>query len=122
MLATLCYPHRVAISFLSAVLLLLPACGRGASAFFDFNSNPTASGLLTLYGSASWQPNGGAGAATNASDGYVQITPSAGNQRGAVVFADFDNGKIIQAFTFEADVRIGNGTAAPADGFSISYV
>ena len=43
------------------------------------------------------------------------------NMRGAVVFADFDNGAIIKAFTFDADVRIGNGTAQPADGFSISY-
>src|SRR5262249_39045224 len=94
----------------------------GGSAFFNFNSNPTTSGLLTLYGNASWQPTGGAGAATNASDGYLQVTPAAGNQRGAIVFADFDNGQMIKGFTLEADVRIGNGTPSPADGFSISYV
>jgi uncharacterized repeat protein (TIGR03806 family) len=39
-----------------------------------------------------------------------------------VVFSDFDNGKTIEAFTFEADVRIGNGSTPPADGFSINYV
>ena len=101
------------------ILLLALACP-GATASFNFNSNPSASGLLTLYGSANWQSTGGAGSATNASDGFVEVTPSAGNQRGAVVFADFDNGKIIQAFTFDADVRIGNGSTTPADGFSIN--
>jgi uncharacterized repeat protein (TIGR03806 family) len=122
MLVALAYPLRVVIVFLSAAIFLVAPSGRGASVFFNFNTNPVASGLLTLYGNATWQPSGGAGAATNASDGYLQITPSARDQRGAIVFADFDNGKMIQAFTFEADVRIGNGTAAPADGFSISYV
>ena len=94
---------------------------QAGSATFNFNSNPTTSGLLTLYGSANWHSTGGAGAATNASDGYIEVTPSAAGQRGAVVFADFDNGAIIKAFTFEADVRIGNGSTPPADGFSISY-
>lgn len=102
-------------------ILIVEAVHAG-SAFFNFNTDPTASGLVALYGSATWQATGGAGAATNANDGFLEITPSSGGQRGAVVFADSDNGEVIEAFTFEADVRIGNGTAAPADGFSISYV
>ncbi|HVV70800.1 MAG TPA: PA14 domain-containing protein, partial [Verrucomicrobiae bacterium] len=77
---------------------------------------------MQLFGNATWQPSGGTGASTNANDGYLEVTPSSGGQRGAVVFRDFDNGEVIKAFTFEADVRIGNGTAQPADGFSISYV
>ena len=113
---------RVPGRFFCAGLLLLCLTGRAATAFFDFNSDPTASGLLTLYGSATWVPGGGVGAATNANDGFLQVTPSSSNQRGAVVFADFDNGKVIEAFTFDAAVRIGNGSAAPADGFSINYV
>ena len=28
---------------------------------------------------------------------------------------------LVQAFTFEADFRIGNGTQNPADGFSVNY-
>src|SRR5262245_40512075 len=114
--------YRVATRVLWPGILLQAICCQGGEAFFNFNTDPTASGLLTLYGSATWQRTGGAGAATNANDGYLQITPSSANQRGAVVFADFDNGAIIQAFTFEADVRIGNGSGTPADGFSISYV
>src|SRR5215475_10000494 len=105
----------------ASVVLSALACQAG-SASFNFNTDPTASGLLKLYGNANWHSSGGAGAATNASDGYIEVTPSAGGQRGAVVFADFDGGQMIKAFTFEADVRIGNGTAQPADGFSISYV
>jgi uncharacterized repeat protein (TIGR03806 family) len=122
MLAVFCCLPRAAIRCLTAGVLLFALPVWGGSAFFNFNSNPTTSGLLTLYGNASWQPTGGAGSATNASDGYLQVTPSAGNQRGAIVFADFDNGQMIKAFTFEADVRIGNGTTSPADGFSINYV
>ncbi len=113
---------RSAAWLLATGTLILAWASPAASVFFDFNSDPTASGQLTLYGSANWQATGGAGAATNANDGYLEITPSAGNERGAVVFADFDNGKIIEAFTFDADVRIGNGTTPPADGFSLNYV
>ena len=102
----------------SALALSAPA----ASVFFNLNTNPIAGGQLTLYGNASWVSTNGAGAATNASDGFLEITPSAGGQRGAIVFADFDTGGAIRAYTFDADLRIGNGTANPADGFSISYV
>lgn len=102
--------------------LFLALASPAASAFFNFNSDPTASGQLTLYGSATWQPADGAGSLTNANDGFIEVTPSVSNQRGAVVFADFDNGKVIEAFTFAADVRIGNGSTSPADGFSINYV
>src|SRR5581483_4482950 len=114
--------RSIATKVCSSIALLLALSCPAATAVFNFNSEPTASGALTLYGNANWQPTDGAGAATNASDGFLEITPSAGNARGAVVFSDFDGGKIIEAFTFDADVRIGNGTTPPADGFSISYV
>ena len=123
MLTPLCrLSFRAPAFLLFCGILLLTWVGRAGQATFNFNSDPTASGLLTIYGNANWQSTGGAGAATNASDGFIEVTPSAGNQRGAVVFKDFDGGQVIEAFTFEADVRIGNGTAAPADGFSINYV
>src|SRR6266568_6011359 len=94
---------RLSLKFLlplSTLLVAIPA--NAGSAFFNFNTNPV-SGLLSLYGSATWQSSGGAGAATNTTDGYLQITPSATGQRGAVVFADFDGGAAIKGFTFEAD-------------------
>jgi hypothetical protein len=112
---------RVAFVLLAALGLFCRPQVYAATASFNFNSNPSANGSLTLYGNANWQATGGSGAATNSSDGFIEVTPSAGGMRGAVVFADFDNGAIIKAFTFDADVRIGNGTTPPADGFSISY-
>ena len=91
------------------------------SAFFDFNSDPTAGGQATLYGSATWMSTDGAGYATNSNDGYLQITPAENSQVGAIVFADIDNGAIVGDLHIEADVRIGNGSNPVADGFSIDY-
>jgi hypothetical protein len=121
--------HLLRRKLKSAGLLLalgsLALHSQAASVLFDFNTDPTTSGLLTIYnsgGTTMWVPTGGAGAATNANDGYLQITAAQGSQRGAIIFSDFDAGQVVKAFTFEADVRIGNGTTQPADGFSINYV
>ncbi len=93
----------------------------------------------TGTGSANWQTNGGAGpfgGTTNGpvagitGDGFLQLTfadhACAGNLSsrlcGGVLFDDFDNGLVVAGFTFEADLRIGNGDPNPADGFSICYV
>src|SRR5438067_664814 len=50
------------------VLLLslwrMPMRARAGPVAFDFNSDPSASGLLTLYGNAIWIPTGRAGAGT----------------------------------------------------------
>jgi hypothetical protein len=88
---------------------------------FDFNTDPALSGLLTTYGSAIWVASGGPGNATNSNDGYLQITDAAVGERSAIVFADFDGGSVVQGFTFDADLRVGNGTAQPADGFSLNF-
>jgi hypothetical protein len=50
------------------------------------------------------------------------VTRAAGSQSSGILFDDFDNGQVIKAFTMEMDVRVGDGTAQPADGFSICYV
>jgi hypothetical protein len=108
-----------ATSFLLGSLAL---SSQAATATFDFNTDPTNSGQLTVYGDSIWVPSGGVGASTNANDGYLQVTAAANGQRGAIVFSDFDGGQVVAAFTFDMDVRIGNGTQPPADGFSINYV
>ncbi len=94
----------------------------------------------TGTGSANWQTNGGAGPFGNTTsnvavlgvtnDGFLQLTFADHNCEsnlssgltGGVLFDDFDNGLVVAAFTFDADLRIGNGTPAPADGFSVNYV
>ena len=55
-------------------------------------------------------------------DGFLQLTKAAGGQNLAVVFPDIDNGAPVKAFIFKADMRVGNGSEAPADGFSVSFV
>ena len=115
----------------------------------DFSANPATvlnfEGSLwdgtstTGTGSANWQTNGGAGPFGNTTngpvtgvpgDGFLQLTvcrPFLPGQffeplvRG-VLFDDFDNGLVVAGFTFECDLRIGNGDPNPADGFSICYV
>jgi hypothetical protein len=89
--------------------------------------------VTAIYGTGApdggiWVPYDGIGAATNAADGYLQITDAVNSQRGVVVFPDFDNGQIVQGFTFDCWVRIGNSydtsnpaDTTPADGFSIAF-
>ncbi len=94
-------------------------------------------------GSANWRTSGGAGpvgGTTNGpvkgvnGDGFLQLTFATTNAcgtspvslssslSGCVLFDDFDKGLVTAGFTFEADLRIGNGNSNPADGFSINYV
>jgi hypothetical protein len=71
-------------------------------------------------GAAELRPTGGASG--GAADGYLAITDAKGGQQTCLVFKDLEAGLVVKAFTFEADLRIGGGTARPADGISINYV
>ncbi len=62
--------------------------------------------------------------------GYLQLNEAVANQNFGIVFPDVDLytnslGEVIslpiKAFKIEADLRVGNGTRRPADGFSISF-
>lgn len=87
---------------------------QAGSATFNLNQDPA--GQFDITGSAYWSPTDGVN-----NSGYLVITEATGGQRGAILFPDFDNGLIVKAFTFSMDMRIGNGTAPPADGFSVNY-
>ncbi len=100
--------------------LLCAGSAQAGSFFFDFNDDPVASGEMTITGSGYWSATDGVGYATNTSDGYLNISYATG-QSTRIIFADFDTGSVVQAFTFEADLRIGNGSQSPADGFSVNY-
>jgi hypothetical protein len=89
---------------------------------FDFNIDPATSGQLQLFGNAQWMSSGGVGSATNSSDGFLLLTEAVNSENGEVIFSDFDNGQVVQAFSFTAMVKIGDGTGTPADGISIAYV
>jgi hypothetical protein len=104
--------------------LLCAATAQASTTVIDFNSDPVAAGLVTAINpSANWVSTYGRqyDPTTNASDGFLQMTPALNSQSGSVIFPDFDSGAVVQGFTFDCWVRIGNGTGTPADGFSISY-
>src|SRR5579872_436851 len=137
-------------ALMGACLLAAGAAYAGQKTY-DFNTDPTTvlnfGGTLwdgsthTGTGSANWQSSGGAGPIGNttngpvkgvAGDGFLQLTFATAScgatptvfssgLSGCVLFDDFDKGLVVAGFTFEADLRIGDGLANPADGFSINY-
>lgn len=88
----------------------------GGSVNYKFDGDPNE--ILALYGGAYVNGFGG----NPEAGGYLSVTDAGNSQRSAIIFDDFDNGLVVKAFTFSMDVRIGGGTATPADGFSVNYV
>ncbi len=120
-----------------AACLLTTVTARASTNVFAFNEDPAS--ILTIFKGEEANSVGFAGAwfatdgstleaGTNPStNGYLQITggdptgPGAFGHRAAIIFDDFDNGLVISGFKFQCDLRIGAGTANPADGFSLNY-
>ena len=108
-----------------AVTMLGAATGLAGSATYNFNMNPAGSGLV-LFGFPGsfpeWRSSGGASGA--AADGYLALFDAVGGQEAAILFPNFDNNLIVQGFTFDVDLRVGNPVGnggRPADGFSLNY-
>lgn len=99
------------------------ACSSGYAATNEVNFNNIGGALPYVEigtSAAEYRAEGGASGA--AGDGYLSVTDARGSQRSSVLFNDLDNGLVVKAFSFECDLRIGGGTAQPADGFSLNYV
>ncbi|HXJ76244.1 MAG TPA: hypothetical protein VNM37_25525, partial [Candidatus Dormibacteraeota bacterium] len=83
----------------------------------SFNTDPTLDPApLDIRTTAKW-----VGAGSYDGSGYISITDAINSQQGSIVLPDFDNGASISGFTLTAKVRIGGGTARPADGMSFSF-
>jgi hypothetical protein len=84
-----------------------------------FDSDIT--GRINVYGDnpAPWVATGG----NPATGGFLALTYCVGYQEATIIFPDLDPGKVVTAFKFECDLRIGNPQSGtrPADGFSISF-
>lgn len=108
--------QRRFLSWATAIGIAITAAPfvQAGSATFNFSTDPT--GILDLIGDALWVSDGGN------PGGYLEITPAQTGRRGTIIFDDFDNGLVVKAFTFSCDLKIGDGTASPADGFSLNYV
>ncbi len=109
---------------------LTSVTGMAGSATYDFTSDPIATGLImvgTTDGATSisypeWRSTGGN------PGGYLALLDATvvadGGQNGTVLFPDFDLGLVVQGFTFDVDLRVGNAignSGRPADGFSVNY-
>ena len=103
-----------------ALGILVAASAHGATNIIDFNTDPALVGLYKDIGDGEWRPSGGASGAAN--DGYLKITDARGGQATKLVFKDLEPGLVVKSFDFECDLRIGGGTARPADGFSLNFV
>ncbi len=94
---------------------------------YDFKTDPTTGTnpiKITQNGFADgngtsvyWKAEGGN------PDGFLGITWPLGGSTTIAVFPDIDPGKVVTAFTFECDLRIGSPqqNERPADGFSINF-
>ncbi len=100
---------------------------RAGQVTYDFKTDPTTgtnaikiiqTGFADSSGtSVYWKPEGGN------PDGFLGITWPIGSSSTIAVFPDIDPGKVVTAFTFECDLRIGSPqqNERPADGFSINF-
>jgi hypothetical protein len=82
----------------------------------DFNTDPEAFGVEFL-GTSEWRDEGGVD-----NSGYLSVTDNFNDQIGAIVFPDLEDGQVVTAFSITAQLRVGGGTAPPADGFSFNFV
>jgi hypothetical protein len=84
---------------------------------FDFTTDPTTSALVVVGNNDQpWQPVGGN------PDGFLALTYPQNNQHTVVIFPDMESGRLVKAFRFEADVRLGNSSSErPGHGFSVSF-
>lgn len=80
----------------------------------DFETDPFE--ISELYGTSEWREEGGN------PGGYLSITDPLNDQRGAIEIPPLVEGPLLGAFSITADLRVGGGTARPADGFSFNFV
>ncbi len=81
----------------------------------DFNTTNTPAGTL-LYGNAVIESTGGVG-----NSGVLKLTKAINSQSSSFVIDDLDGGNLIYGFDVAFKVRLGGGTATPADGFSVNF-
>ncbi len=109
-----------------AAVSMLSISHAGTNTYY-FNSPDSTNGLANLSqgGGGYWLSSGGSPYDPEATDpstnGYFVVTDPISNQRGIIIFPDFDSGQVVKAFQFACDVRIGAGANVPADGFSICF-
>lgn len=84
---------------------------------YNFDTDPTAIlDIVTSNNDQPWQSAGGN------PGGFLAVSYPRDSIYSAFEFPDIDDGKIVTAFRFEADLRVGNPEGERgADGFSVSF-
>lgn len=109
-------PSRFKLGLMALGLAALGSfSAQAADKTFNLDTDPN--GVLDFFGTSVWTPTGG----NPATGGFLEVTSALGSQKGTIIFDDFDAGLIVKSFTFSMDLKIGDGTTSPADGFSINY-
>lgn len=111
--------------FISGLTGILGVAGAmsalAAQQTWDFTTDPSTGAAPLLYGGngvnpGEWQSTGGN------PGGFLGLTWSVNGQVSIVKFPNIDPGKVVTAFKFEADLRVGNSRGdRAADGFSVSF-
>jgi hypothetical protein len=73
-------------------------------------------GGAVIYGNATLETSGGA-----VNSGVLRLNPALGNQAGSIVFNELSPGTPAAGFTASFKLRISEGSAEPADGFSFNF-
>jgi hypothetical protein len=103
----------------ASVAAFSSSVGYAGSLTYDFSTDPSQGADPIIVGGnndAYYVSSGGN------PGGFLAITYPIGSQKTQVVFPDTDPGKVVTAFEFSCDLRVGNPqTERAADGFSISF-
>lgn len=112
---------------MAGVLLASVLSTRPGTVSYDFTTDPTSgANAIEMYQagfadssgtSIYWKDSGGN------PGGFLGLCWPIGSSTSIAVFPDIDQGKIVTAFKFECDLRIGSPQqdVRPADGFSINF-
>jgi len=109
---------------LLALAVLSGGLSWASSTTYDFNTDPSKSGILMMGsgGYPTWHTSDGAGGGAN--NGYLALFDAVNGTHAAVLFPDLDAGLVVRAFVFDVDLRVGNAVGnggRPADGFSVNF-
>jgi hypothetical protein len=109
--------RRTFPGLIGALSLVAAGSARAGQATYTFDTDPTGTlDVVTSVNQQPWQESGGN------PGGFLALTYPQDSQYAAFAFPDIDDGKIVTAFRFEADLRVGNPTGArAADGFAVSF-
>jgi hypothetical protein len=107
-------PLKITAALLIALGLPQLAC-RAGTFTANFNDGATPTGM-TLSDPAKIVATGGVN-----NSGYLSVNDAVGNLNGSALIDDLDASAPIGGFTATMKIRIADGNAQPADGFSFSF-